>query len=122
MARILIVDDDDIFRAMLKQLLEREGYDVIDTDDGHVAHDLYQAHPTDAVIVDMVMSAKTGIATIMDLRDAFPGVRIIAMSGDPHVFPEDYLEVAKGLGAMCAITKPFKSAEFLKAVSGIVSP
>ena len=62
------------------------------------------------------MPEKDGIETIIELRKDFPEVKIIAMSGGGSIGVEDYLMMAKGLGAMRIFSKPIEWEELLKAV------
>ena len=55
MARILIIDDDPQILNMLRQTLEREGYEVIDASDGKEGLKLYRENPTDLIIADLIM-------------------------------------------------------------------
>jgi len=116
MARILIIDDEIQVRTMLRQMFEREGHEVIDAPDGKVAISLHREEPTDLIITDLIIPEKEGIETIIELRRDFPEVKIIAMSGGGYIGPEDYLKMAKGLGAKCTFSKPIKREELLKAV------
>ncbi|MBF0509817.1 MAG: response regulator [Deltaproteobacteria bacterium] len=116
MASILVIDDDTQLRTMLKNLLQRNGFIVMDAPDGKVGMNLFRRSPTDLVITDIIMQEKEGIETIMELRDDFPEVKIIAMSGGGQIGPEVYLDVARGLGANHILTKPFNSNELLEIV------
>ena len=121
MARILVIEDDDQMRGMLRQMLERSGYEVIDAPDGKVGMNLYSEKRADLIITDVVMPEKDGIETIMELRRGSPAVKIIAISGGGRIGPEDHLLVAKGLGAQYTFIKPFELKELLKAVSALLS-
>ena len=81
MSRILIIEDDEHVRGMLRKMLERIGYDVFDAPDGKEGLDFYRNTPVDLVITDILMPEKEGIQTIMELRREFPDVKIIAISG-----------------------------------------
>jgi len=115
-ARILIIDDDPQILGMLRQTLEREGYEVIDASDGKEGLKLYQENPTDLIITDLIMPEKEGIETIMELRRDFPDVKIIAITGGGRIDPKQYLSMAKSFGAQYTFTKPVARAELLKAV------
>ena len=65
MKLILIIDDDDLFRAMLRQMLESEGYEVLDAPNGMEGIRLYRAKPTDLIITDILMQEKEGFQTII---------------------------------------------------------
>jgi DNA-binding response OmpR family regulator len=116
MASILLVEDDDELRTMLKDLLTRSGYDVSQAPDGTRVCDLHQQHRFDLVITDVVMPDIDGLAVIMELRRIDQNVRIIAMSGERQGRAEDYLRIAQKLGAQLTLVKPFSNQEFLAAV------
>ena len=78
MPRILIIDDDDLIRQMLRDVLEREGYDVADASDGKQGLRVFMENPADMVVTDLVMPEKEGIEIIMELRRDFPELKIIA--------------------------------------------
>lgn len=116
MALILVVDDDDQFRSMLRRTLERGGYEVLDAPNGKEGTRLYGERPADLVITDILMPEKEGIQTIMELRHDFPEVKILAISGGGKVRPDEYLFMAKNFGAQRTLAKPFEQKELLEAV------
>jgi DNA-binding response OmpR family regulator len=120
MSRILVVDDDDNFRWAITQTLRRAGCEVLSAADGAAALQLYQEHPVDLVITDLIMPGKEGLETIMELRRLRHDLKIIAMSGGGHVGPEDYLSVAAQLGATITLSKPFSAQELLETVKGLL--
>ncbi|MBT6500704.1 MAG: response regulator [Deltaproteobacteria bacterium] len=120
MGRILIVDDDVDVLDMLGQTLEREGYEVVSAANGKEGVRLYREDPVDLVITDIIMPEKEGIETIMELKRAFPDVKIIAISGGGLVDPEGYLSMAKQLGARYTFSKPVEREDLLKAVRELI--
>jgi len=120
MARILIIDDEPQIRSMLKLMLEREGYEVVEAPDGVEGIEVYRQNPADLIITDLIMPNKDGIGMIIDLKKEFPDVNIIAMSGGGLNKPDGYLKGAKKLGAACTLTKPIDREEMLKAVNDIL--
>lgn len=120
MARILIIDDEPQIRSMLKLMLEREGYEVVEAPDGVEGIKVYRQNPADLIITDLIMPNKDGIGMIIDLKKEFPDVNIIAMSGGGLNKPDGYLKGAKKLGAACTLTKPIDREEMLKAVKNIL--
>jgi YesN/AraC family two-component response regulator len=121
MAKILIIDDDDMFRAMLRKMLEEAGYnDIEDADDGNIGVKLFRQHPFDLVITDIIMPNKEGIEMIMELRKDYPRIKIIAVSGGGRTGPQDYLKLASHLGANRTLEKPFKRSELIDAVQGLL--
>lgn len=116
MPSILIIDDDAQILKMLRQILERESYDVTEAFNGKQGLRLYRENPTDLVITDIIMPEKEGIEIIIELKRDYPDVKIIAISGGGRINPEDYLDIAKKLGAHRIFTKPVERKELLNAV------
>lgn len=117
---ILIIDDDETMRLLLREILEKEGYEVSDAPNGAVGIIAHEKNPADLIITDMFMPEKEGISTIMDLNLNSPQTKIIAISGggrDPNV---DFLELARNLGAQHTLKKPFDKEELLGAVRDLL--
>ncbi len=120
MPRILIIDDDDLIRKMLREVLERSGYDVEDASDGKQGLQIFMKNPTDLVITDLVMPEKEGIEIIIELRRDFPNLKIIAISGGGTVGGGQYLEVAGKLGADKILNKPLKLKQLVTIVKDLL--
>ena len=101
MARILLIDDDDTVRTMLRLTLVHFGHTVIEARDGKEGLELFQDANVDLLITDIVMPEKEGLEVLMELRKKHPPVKIIAISGG------DYLHMAKLMGAAKVLAKPF---------------
>lgn len=117
MARILIIDDEECIRVMLKLVLERAGHEVVEAGDGKEAVLKFREHPADLIITDLIMPEKEGLAAIWELRRERSGLKIIAMSGGTI---EEYLEWARRLGVQRTFKKPFPVAEMLRAVQELL--
>lgn len=120
MAGILIIDDDVQILNMLRQTLECEGYDVLEASNGKQGIKLYRENPADLIITDIIMPEKDGIETILELKRDYPDVKIIAISGGGRINPEDYLDIAKKLGAHRIFAKPVERKELLNAVRDLL--
>lgn len=120
MADILIIDDDPQLSAMLKQLLERNGYTVITAADGSKGIHLYHSEGARLIITDLIMPVKEGIETIAELVKENPEVKIIAISGGGRLKPESYLNLAETFGAVRTFTKPIDRKALLDAVAEIL--
>ena len=116
MPRILIIDDDDQIREMLKLFLEYAGYDVFDAANGKAGMELFYANPPEVVITDILMPEQEGLETIIALHKANPDLSIIAMSGGGHLPPDQYLTFARKLGARHTFFKPVDCSVLLDAV------
>lgn len=114
MGRILVVDDDRRMAATLGAALEFGGHKVQIAHAGRTAIALYRQAPADLVITDVYMPDKDGIETILELRDEFPDVKIIAISGG-GALQFDRLPEAGLLGAHRVFAKPFDLDRMLEA-------
>ncbi|MEO8434792.1 MAG: response regulator [Pyrinomonadaceae bacterium] len=121
MASILLVDDDEQLRPMLKMVLERAGHVVNAAGNGKEALVSYSLHPTELVVTDLVMPDKEGLETIRELRRTYPDLKIIAMSGGGRTGVQNYLELAVKFGANHILNKPFSNQELLDGVQMLVS-
>lgn len=117
--RILIVDDDVQIREALQLLLKRQDHQVFVATNGEEALKIFRDEPADLVITDIIMPGKEGLETILELRERFPGVKIIAISGGGRVGPGNYLKIAMEMGADQVLVKPFKSEDLLEAIEGL---
>jgi CheY-like chemotaxis protein len=87
MAHILMIDDDEVLRATIRRVLERAGHRVTEAENGDVGMRIVQGETPDLVITDLLMPEKEGIETIQELREGFPEIPIVAVSGaggEPH--------------------------------------
>ncbi len=119
MPRILVVDDEEQVRRVLRLVLERAGYEVDTAADGNEAVAIFDPSRHDVVITDIVMPEKEGIETIQELRQKSAGVRIIAISGGGRISPEEYLDWAKRFGVHCTFTKPINRDELLDTLAAL---
>jgi len=115
MACILIIDDEERIRALLRELFEDAGYDVVEAPDGVAGLCAYRAQGADVVIMDMIMPQWSGLETIRKLREDFPQAKIIAISGRV-----DLLALAQTSGAIRTLQKPFAPAAVLHAVREVL--
>jgi DNA-binding response OmpR family regulator len=119
--RILLVDDDELLRGALHQILVRAGYDVDDASNGKVAVREYRRQPCDVVIMDIVMPDEEGLGTIRELRRLDPNVKIIAISGGGLGKAGDYLGIAQMLGAIRTLAKPFLPEALLAMIAAVLA-
>jgi len=119
MTRILIIDDDSQIRGMLRQMLEKEGYEVAEAADGKIGIRIQKQSPANIVITDIIMPDKEGLETIRELIQENPDLKIIAMSGGGLIGPQHYLKIAQGFGAVRTFMKPIEREELLAAIREI---
>ena len=122
MANILIVDDNDRFLEMLRCFLENKAHEVSSATDGSTALDIFNEKEFDLVICDLIMPKKDGMELVMEIKQASPDTKIIAMSAGSNCLPgSTYLEVSKCLGADYVLDKPFRNRELLEAVDELIN-
>jgi DNA-binding response OmpR family regulator len=117
MPRILLIDDEEPLRTLLRTTLERAGYEVIEASDGKIGLQLLAESSVDLVITDLVMPEKEGLETILELRRQNSSAKIIAISGGGRMNPKVNLAMAEQFGALCTLAKPFSQQEILDAVA-----
>lgn len=120
MANILIIDDEEQIRDILRHILENVDHKVTEASNGVEGLGVFRKRPADLVIIDMIMPRKDGIETILDLKMEAPNVKIIAMTGGGRIGPKDYLEVAEGIGASHILPKPILKDKLLKMVQEVL--
>jgi DNA-binding response OmpR family regulator len=116
MARILLIEDNDPVRALLRENLELEGHTVIEARNGQEGLDLFRQAGVDLVITDLLMPEKEGLAVLMELRNAHPPVNVIAISGGGR----DYLGTGGLLGAAKVLLKPFPITVLVAAIDELL--
>lgn len=116
MARILIIDDNEIMRKLLCEILTSAGHEVVEASNGKEGLRLHRQAPADLVITDVVMPEEDGLETIRTLHAEDPAVRIIVMTGYDPDGKMGYLSLAENYGASRTLNKPLTSDEILEAV------
>jgi two-component system chemotaxis response regulator CheY len=119
--KILVIDDDAIVRKTIVQLLEEAGYVVPFAEDGLRGMMLFRSEEPDLVITDIIMPEQEGIQTITEMRKAKPDAKIIAISGGGRIGNTDFLKIARVLGAMDVISKPFDPDKLLAIVENCLA-
>ncbi len=112
--KILIVDDEEDLREVLKSSLEMRGFEVLTAKNGKVAFDLIQVSPVDVVISDVRMPGGGGVELLQALRAKDPvNPVVILVSGFSDVTQADALK----MGAVALYSKPCNLREICQAIS-----
>lgn len=127
MSNVLIVDDEQDVCDAVCRVLSRAGHQASAATDAETGFDACVHDNFDIVITDIIMPGENGIEFIRRLRDKFPDLGIIAISGGGNAAlagyqPEAiktaaYIAAAEQAGADRCLTKPFESAELLNSVA-----
>jgi CheY-like chemotaxis protein len=120
MPRVLVIDDDEQYLALMEAMLARMGYEVLAADNGKQGIRMCENTRMDLVVTDVVMPEMEGLEVIMELRRKCPDVKIIAISGGGYNHPTDYLNLAAGLGADSTLTKPFSNKDLLESIKQLL--
>ncbi|OGT42945.1 MAG: hypothetical protein A3F13_07975 [Gammaproteobacteria bacterium RIFCSPHIGHO2_12_FULL_40_19] len=116
MAKILLVEDDDLVRDMLTQVLHRASHDVFCASNGEEATEYLQREKPDLMVTDIIMPKKSGITLISEVKHRHPNLEIIAISGGGRLDPTGYLDLSESLGASVSFEKPIDNTALLMAI------
>ena len=117
---ILVVDDDDMMRAFIKELLKINDFKITEAANGKLGLKEFRENTPDLVITDIIMPEMEGISFIRELRSYNKDIPIIAMTGNVHGRMEEFLDISSQLGADEILRKPIKSKEFLEAINKLI--
>ena len=117
---ILLIDDEQPFRSVLRQVLQNAGYEVVEAANGAEGIRSFLEKPADMIITDIIMPEKEGIETIIELKQDYPHVKLIAMSGGGWYGTDIDFDMAKKLGAH-TLNKPFALQELLDVVGELLN-
>ena len=113
LGRVLVVDDEEPVRMVIRDILELKGYLVREARNGAEALQVLKEHPVDVALIDLIMPEKEGLETIGQVRTQYPQIPVIAMSG---AFYSKFLKVAEDLGAQAILMKPFPPEQLLQVI------
>ena len=110
---ILVVDDAAFMRVMLRDILEGEGYVVVEAVNGRDAAEKYEEVQPDLVTMDIAMPEVDGLTALMAIRALDPGARVVIVSAiDNAAVKTEALEN----GAVEYVTKPFQPRRVVDVV------
>ncbi len=121
MPSILIVDDNEQVCGVLREAFEIAEYHVTVAHDGLQGTHCYRENPTDLVILDILMPEKEGLETLIELRRDFPTIKIIAISGGSERAHVNLLDLAKRLGALHTVKKPFEMQALIDLAASVLA-
>lgn len=117
---VLVIDDEDSVRSMTKAALTKAGYQVFWAANGIEGLKVLETQTVELVLTDVLMPEKEGAETIVEIRQRFPSVRIIAMSGGGRTENMRPLKIAGDLGADVLLAKPFDLDNLLAMVESVI--
>jgi len=118
MAKILIVDDAEFLRVRISKILNGEGYEVIEADNGSRALDVYKEKHPDLVLMDVTMPEMDGLTALKAIRETDPQARVIMLTA---LGQESVVLDAIKSGAKDFIVKPFEQERVMGAIKKILA-
>ncbi|EXJ16430.1 response regulator transcription factor [Imhoffiella purpurea] len=120
MAKLILIDDEDLVRYSLAKVLRKAGHEVIEAENGsHLMSTLEHESP-DLIITDLIMPEQDGLGVLFDLRQAGSDIPVIAISGGGRLVDESFLDVALDMGAKAVLEKPFTNERLLAEIDRLL--
>lgn len=123
MKTILLVEDEDLLRDLIRELLEIKGYSVLEASQGVAALERLQEHGTgiDLILTDVVMPQMSGSELVATLQVDYPAVKVIFMSGFTGM---DDSAIQKSLQqpGVAFLQKPFRLSVLIELVHKLFGP
>ncbi len=116
--KILVVDDEPLFRKMLRRFLVGEGFSVIEARYGDEAILAYKNQRADVVLLDVRMPGKDGLETLRELKANDPEVRVMMLTA---VCDENVIDRALAEGAADYVTKPINLKYLGATLQAVIS-
>ncbi|HTX03246.1 MAG TPA: response regulator [Candidatus Acidoferrales bacterium] len=119
-ARVLVVDDAVVMRMMIKDILSRNGFEVVgEAQNGAEAVEKYKDLRPDVVTMDMIMPGVDGISAVKQIVAVDPDAKILMCTS---MGQEALLREAIEAGAKSYITKPFQPAKMVESIGKVLEP
>jgi len=116
--RVLVVDDAVVMRMMIKDILSKNGYEIVgEAQNGADAVEKYKSLRPDIVTMDMVMPGMDGVSAVKQIIADDPGAKIIMCTS---MGQDALLKEAMDAGAKTRITKPFRPSEILEVIGKVL--
>jgi PAS domain S-box-containing protein len=114
---ILVADDEESIRCLLRQILNGGGYEVLEAPDGLAALNLVRRKQFDVALVDLAMPVQEGFQTLREMRELWLEMKTIAISG---AYNGDFSKAARDVGASDALRKPIRPDDLLRSVRQVL--
>ena len=115
---ILVIDDDPDYRLLVRTLLARAGYRILEASNGLSGLRFVAQTRIDLLITDMIMPEHEGVETILIVRHMHPKLKVLAMSGVAAC--REYLDLADRLGANATLEKRVVPKQLLGTVRSLI--
>ena len=109
---ILVVDDEIDVRGLVRDVLTRDGYHVLDTGDPFEARRIAEARPVHLLLTDVVMPIMNGVDLAKRVEAVSPTTKVLLMSG--------FSTAAAKISGRPIISKPFRASDLVNAVRQVL--
>lgn len=116
---ILVVDDFDDTRLLLRTWLERKGYQVVEAENGNEAVNAVEAQPPDLIIMDVEMPELDGLSATRKIR-AMPGLATVPILAVSAYGADQFRDSALEAGCNEYVATPFEPEELEKLISSLL--
>jgi len=122
MARIIVIDDEDDLRGILRLMLEAHGHEVDEAATGSEGLRAIRGQRYDLVITDVLMPEDDGVSIAKQLPSIQPEAKVLAISGGGPSMPADWsLKLMEMFGVDAALQKPFEEDELIGVVDRLLA-
>jgi DNA-binding response OmpR family regulator len=118
MKKILLIDDADFIRFKLKRVLEKQGFTVVDAENGEKGIEVFKKESPDLVILDSIMPGIQGIDVLRELKKLNEKVKVFVVS---NIENKNFIMKLKEIGALAFFKKPFDEEKLLKDIDDVLS-
>lgn len=115
-AKILVVDDEEKLRALIKRYADFEGHEVMEASDGMEAVEIFKKEQLDIIIMDVMMPELDGFSAVKEIRKT-SDIPVIMLSARGEEYDKLY---GFDLGIDDYVVKPFSSKEIMRRVDAIL--
>ena len=120
-ARILLVDDEEIVLVGWKEELKAVGYDVRTATSGKKAIEIAKEEMPDIVVTDLVMPEMNGVEVCRNLREMYPDLEVLFVSGHPIETEKRLIDFIEAGGRDEFLRKPFLKKELIDVIEKIIN-
>lgn len=114
MAKVLIMDDSIMMRAVLKNYVSSENHEIIEAKDGDEAIEKYKAERPALSFLDIIIpGGKDGLTALKEIKDFDPSAKVVIVSS---LKEQTDIDKAKSLGVVGYITKPYSEAQIKEVI------
>jgi CheY-like chemotaxis protein len=113
---VLLIDDEPMVRKVVRKMLERFGHIVVEAEDGRAGLAELNKKPFDLVVTDIIMPEIGGLEVLTAVRQQYPSLAVVAISGSGHASALNTLDFASKLGATAILQKPFTCEALARAI------